>query len=101
MVAEKFNIMVNITGKYICKSSFLFMPPSKTLLQVFIITPQAEGNYPFLPNIVFWRSIFFPAERGGRENYGGKNTKIKPARVLVTSFEKYHHLWFLFRCAVI
>ena len=70
MVAEKFQSCgeIKITGKYICESknwiwSFLLMPPSKTLLQVFIITTQAEGNYSFLPNKVFWRSIFYPAER--------------------------------------
>ena len=38
--------------------------PSKTLPQVFIITSKAEGNYPFLPNSVFWRSIFPLHERG-------------------------------------
>ena len=45
MVAEKFQIYdVKITGKYIYESknwicSFLLMSPSKTLPQVFIITP--------------------------------------------------------------
>ena len=70
MVAEKFQSCgeIKITGKYICESknwvwSFLLMPPSKTLLQVFIITTQAEGNYSFLPNKVFWGSIFYSAER--------------------------------------
>ena len=29
-----------------------------------LYTPQAEGNYPFPLNSVFWRSIFYPAERG-------------------------------------
>ena len=76
MVAEKFQIYgVKITCKYICESknwisSFLVIPPSKTLPQFFIITHphpfHAEGNYPFLPNSVFWRSkiYFSPAERG-------------------------------------
>ena len=36
------------------------------LSPVFISTPQAEGNYPFLPNSVFWRSIFSLAEKGER-----------------------------------
>ena len=44
--------------------------PSKTLPQVFIITSKAEGNYPFLPNSVFWRSIFPQAEIG-RTGSGG------------------------------
>ena len=102
MVAEKFQIYsFNITGKYICESKncicpFLLMHPSKNLPKVFIITPQAEGNYPFRLNSVFWRSIFFPAERGGGVgggDYGDeKITKIKPTRVLVSNFDKLHHL---------
>ena len=41
------------------------------------------------------------------QDYGAENmTKIKPARVLVTSFDKFHHLqplhfWFLFCFAII
>ena len=40
---------------WIC--SFLLMPPNKSLLQVFIITPHAVGNYPFLSED-FLRPIF-------------------------------------------
>ena len=66
------------------------MPSRKILPQVFIINTQAEGNHPFLPSSVFLRSIFSPAERG---DYGvEKITKIKPTRVLVTGFDKFHHL---------
>ena len=66
MVAEKFNIMVNITGKYICKSSFLFMPPSKTLLQVFIITPrQKEITHSF--RTLFSGDLFFFQQKGEGE----------------------------------
>ena len=70
------------------------------------ITPQAEGNYPFLLNSVFWRSIFSTVERGEEEYGVEKNTKIKPMRVLVTNFDKFHHIcnlyiWFLFCCAII
>ena len=65
MVAEKFQIYsVKITGKYICESKklnlFIFThTPKQTPLtpppppHVFIIIPQAEGNYPFFPNSVF------------------------------------------------
>ena len=59
MVEEKFQIyVVKITGKHIRESknelcSFLLMPLSKTLLHLFIIISQAEGNYPFLLNSVF------------------------------------------------
>ena len=42
--------------KWICL--FYLMHPSKTLPQVFIITRQAEGDYPFLPNSIFWIFIF-------------------------------------------
>ena len=59
MVEEKFQTYgVKIAGKHIHQSknelcSFLPMPLSKTLLQLFIIIPQAEGNYPFPLNSVF------------------------------------------------
>ena len=38
--------------------SFLLIPPSTNL-------PQAEGNYSFHPNSIFWKSIF-PQQKGGR-----------------------------------
>ena len=44
---------------------FYSLAPSKTLPQFFIITPQTEGNYPFPPNSIFWRSIF-PQEKAER-----------------------------------
>ena len=43
--------------------SFLLTPPSKTLPQFFTIAPQAEENYPFLSNSIFWRAIF-PKQKG-------------------------------------
>ena len=50
---------------------------------------QAGGNYPFPPHNVF--CIFFLAEK--EEDYGAeKMTKIKLARVLVTSFDEFHYL---------
>ena len=64
--------------------SFLLISPSETL-------PQAEGNYPFHPNSILWKSIFPPPERG--EDYGAeKTTKIKLVTILVTTFDKFHHL---------
>ena len=69
---------------WLLEDTFLLMPLSKTL-------PQEEGNYPFPTNRVFWKFVFHPAERG--EDYGAeKMTKVKLARVLVTSFDKFHHL---------
>ena len=50
--------------------------------------PPAEGNYPFLPNRVFWKSVF----SANRKDYGAeKMTKVKLARALATSFDKFHY----------
>ena len=100
---------VKITRKYICKSnnwicSNLLMPSSKTPPRFLSSLLQAEGNYPFPPN-KFFENLFFPSTEG--EDYGAENmTKIKLARILVTSFDKFHHLqplhsWFLFCCTII
>ena len=58
MVAEKFQIYsVKTTANTFVspkiESSILLMPPSKTLPQVFIIIPQADGNCTFLPDNIF------------------------------------------------
>ena len=73
MIAEKFQIdSVKITGKYICQSKkkvesvHFYSCLQPKLSPAFISTLQAEGNYPFLPNSVFWRSIFSLAEKGER-----------------------------------
>ena len=61
------------------EDKFLLMSLSKPL-------PQAEGNYHFPPNRIFWKSVFHPAERV--EGYGAEKTaKVKLVRVLVTSFD--------------
>ena len=45
---------------------FLVMPPSKSAASFYHYSPpQAKGNYPFLLNSIFSRSIF-PREKGGR-----------------------------------
>ena len=63
------------------------MPPSKTLLQVFIITTPGRRKLPTFPEH-FLKIYFSPAERG--EDYrADKMTKIKLTRVLVTSFDKF------------
>ena len=101
IVAEKFqSYEVRITAKHICESknsiwSFLLMSPSKTLPQAFIITPQSEGNYSFLPKSVFPRSFFLHNRKGGGGgmDYGvEKINKNKPVRTWVTSFGKFYHL---------
>ena len=77
---KSFKVIVLRLLQYICESknwicSFLIMPPSKTLSQVFIIILQPDGNCPFLPNSVFWRYFFL--RRKGGEDYGVERiTKI-------------------------
>ena len=85
---EKFQIYgVKITGTYICEPKNWTFP----FLLIPLTLPQAEGNYPFHPNSIFWRSIFSPAEK--EEDYRAeKMIKIKLARVLVASFDKFHLL---------
>ena len=70
---------------------FLLMLTSKNLLQVLIITPTQKKVTCFPLPII----CILPAERG--EDYGAeKLTKIKLARILVTNFDKFHHLSNLF-----
>ena len=96
MVVKSFKFLVF----RLLEDKFLLMSLSKPL-------PQAEGNYHFPPNRIFWKSVFHPTERG--QGYGAEKTaKIKLVRVLVTSFDKFHHLynlyiffWFLFCCVII
>ena len=58
--------------------------------------PQAEGNYPFPPLPIsseqgFLKICFSPSRKGG--GYGAeKMAKVKLARVLVASFDKFIHL---------
>ena len=55
--------------------------------------PSGRKKLPISPEQHFLK-IYSPAEsEGGEEDYGvEKITKIKPTRVLVTSFDKFHHL---------
>ena len=77
---KSFKVIVLRLLQYICESknwicSFLIMPPSKTLSQVFIIILQPDEIFPFLPNSVFWRYFFLRTKEG--EDYElKKNTKI-------------------------
>ena len=91
MVAEKFQIHgVKITGKCICELKnricSIYLCPQAKISPSFLSLPlQAGGNYSFPPH-----NFFFSAER--EEDYGAKKiTKIKLARVLVTSCDKFHH----------
>ena len=57
---------------WIC--SFLIIPPSKNLPQVFIIILQADGNCHFLPNSIFWRYFFLRRKGGG---WGGEDYEVE------------------------
>ena len=72
---------------------FLVMPPSKTLPQVFIITPPPrQKEITHSSWTAFSQDLFFLGKKGG-EDYGvEKITKIKPTRLLPTSFDKFRHL---------
>ena len=79
-----------------CKKSFKFM--MLRLLENTFVSQNIESVY----SCAFKQNS--PLEG---QDYGAENmTKIKPARVLVTSFDKFHHLqplhfWFLFCFAII
>ena len=65
------------------------MSASKTLLQVFIIIPQSEGNYAFIPGIY------------SRKQKEGEIAMKILVRVLVKSFAKSpslhpSHFWLMF-----
>ena len=51
---------------------------------------QADGNCPFLPNSVFWRYFFL--SRKERERIIELKKLPKLTKLLVTSFDKFHHL---------
>ena len=96
IVAKKFQIHgVKITGKYICESknwicSFLLMPSSKIIPQVLIITTPDRRKSNISPEQHLLKILLFPSRK--EEDYGAeKITKIKLARILVTSFDKFHH----------
>ena len=118
MVAENLRIYsVKITGKYICESknlicSFLLMPPSKTFLQDFIITPEAEEST-HSSQTVFSEDLFFPQQKGGERIMELKKLPILYLQEhwsLVLMNSTLHlqfkglqtlHIWFMFCCAII
>ena len=93
MVVEKFqsySVKIIAIHLWVCWiRSFLIMPPSKTLPQVFIIIIQADGNSQFLSNSVFWR-YFFLRRKGERIMELKELPKL--TKVSVTSFDKFDHL---------
>ena len=87
------------------------MTPSKTLAQVFVITNPDRIKLPISLKQSVLKIYFFSAEKGGGggegADYRAENmTKIKFARVLLTSFHNFGqlqslHFWFLFCCVII
>ena len=98
MVAEKFQIYsVKITGKYICESKKLNLFIFTHTLKQTPLPPPPPCFYHYSPGrrklTILPEDLFFHSKKGKGENYAvEKNTKIKPKRVLVTSFDKFHDL---------
>ena len=108
MVAKKFQIhAVKITRKYICQSKdwiCLFMPPSKSVPQVFIITNPGRRKLSIYPIQSVLKMHFLSSRE--RADYRAEDmTKIKLSRVLVTSFDEFRHIFlvslFFCVCAII
>ena len=93
---------IQVTTKCLCESknwiySVLLMPPSKTLSHVLIIIPRRPRQREILNFFLLGRILWIlnlSAGGWGERNYerDEKVTKIKLVRVLVTSFNKSHHL---------
>ena len=58
-------------------------------------SPPGRRKLPISPNSIFWKSVFSPSGRG-KDYEAEKMTKIKLARILVLSFNKFHHLCSLY-----
>ena len=98
------SLAITFVSQKIQSVHFYLYPKAKLSPRLLSLPPpHAEGKFPFLPNNIFWRSIFSRAERGGGggggwvlgedEDHGvEKVIKINLVRVLVTSSDKSHHL---------
>ena len=63
----------------------------------FCLCPQAklsprQKEITHFTRTAFSENLFFSQQKGGGRLWSWKMTKIKLARVLVTSFDKFHHL---------
>ena len=83
VVEKKFQIYgVKITGRHICES--------KTYICSFLLIPQGRWKL-VISSERFLKICSPPAERG--KDYGAdKMSKIKLGTILVTDFDKFHHL---------
>ena len=103
MAAEKFQIYgVNNTGKYICESKYRFAH-FYLCHQAKILSLSTGRIKLIIPPEQRFLKVFF-SEMGEKDYAAKKMIKIKTAMVLVTKFDKFHHLcnlFFLFCCAII
>ena len=67
MVAEKFNIMVNITGKYICESVHFYSCPQAKLSCKFLSLPPRQKEITHSFRTVFSGDLFFSQQKGEGE----------------------------------
>ena len=78
-----------------CPQAKLPAPPrSPRPPQVFIVISQVDRNCPFLPNSIFRRYFFLSRKRVERNMELKKLPKL--ATLLVTGFDKFHHLYNLY-----
>ena len=100
IIAKSFKFMVLrlLKNKFVSQMKFVYLCP-----QVYISTTPGEVTTLFSQTKCF-KNLFFPRREG--ENYGAENmAKIKLARALITSFDKFHsticNLYFFGFCFVV
>ena len=65
------SLAITFVSQKIQSVHFYLYPKAKLSPRLLSLPPpHAEGKFPFLPNNIFWRSIFSRAERGGRGRRG-------------------------------
>ena len=83
----------------------IYSLPQAQLSSRFLSSPLRQKEITHFPQTKCFENLFFLSRE--EEDYRAENmTKIKLARVLVTSFDKFHHLqplhfWLLFCCLII
>ena len=74
------------------ESVHFYSCPQEKPSRRFWLLPPRQKKITHYSQIGYSEDLFFPSRKGG-EDYGvEKITKIKPTRVVVTSFDKFHHL---------
>ena len=106
MVAKSFKFMVlRLLGtKFVSQIEYVSSCPQAKLFPRFLSSPLQEKEITHFFQTKCFKNLFFPSREG--EDYGAENiTKIKLARVLITSFDKFHstiyNLYFFGSCFVV